>query len=74
MILSIGPKGAGKQVSPIIKALVSLYHRSYLNRYLKLVPDKENELNRWMPVIAAARLNENIAPEREALIKLVQEG
>jgi hypothetical protein len=27
----------------------------------------------WITLIAAARLNENIIPEREALIKLVRE-
>jgi len=27
-----------------------------------------------MPVIAAARLNEDIVPEREALIKIVKEA
>jgi hypothetical protein len=32
------------------------------------------ELNRWMPVIAAARLIEDIRPEREALIRIVEEG
>jgi len=45
-----------------------------LNHYLKLTPDKRNNLKKWMPVIAAARLNEDIAPEREVLIKMVKEG
>jgi hypothetical protein len=31
-------------------------------------------LGQWRPVIAAARLNEDIVPEREALIKIVKEG
>jgi uncharacterized protein (TIGR02172 family) len=74
LILSIGAKGAGKQVSPIIRIAIKLYHQTYLNRYRMLNPDKENERNRWMTVIAAARLNEDIVPEREALIKMVEEG
>jgi Ser/Thr protein kinase RdoA (MazF antagonist) len=74
LLLSIGPKGAGKLVSPIIKIAIKLYHWVYLNRYQALIPDTENEANRWAPVIAAARLNEDIAPEREALIKIVKEG
>jgi hypothetical protein len=28
----------------------------------------------WMPVIAAARLNEGITPEREALIEMMKTG
>jgi uncharacterized protein (TIGR02172 family) len=74
LILSIGAKGAGKQVSPIIRIAIKLYHQTYLNRYRMLNPDKENERNRWMTVIAAARLNEDIVPERGALIKMVEEG
>jgi hypothetical protein len=38
------------------------------------VLDTKNESNRWAPVIAAARLNEDIVPEREALLKVVKEG
>jgi hypothetical protein len=74
LLLSIGAKRAGKQVSPVIRMAIKLYHQRYLNRYRALIPDTGDELNRWYPVIAAARLNEEIAPEREALIKMVQEG
>ena len=74
LLLSIGAKAAGKQVRPIIRMIVSLYHRTYLNRYRALNPDTENELNRWMTVIAAARLNEDIVPERGELIKMVEKG
>jgi uncharacterized protein (TIGR02172 family) len=74
MILNIGIKGAGKQVSPLIRMAIMLYHHSYLNRYRALLPDTGHELNRWLPIIAAARLNEEIIPEREALIQMVREG
>lgn len=74
MILSIGVKGAGKQVRPLIQMAILLYHRAYLNRYRSLIPDTKNELNRWLPVIAAARLNEDIKPEREALIQIIREA
>jgi aminoglycoside phosphotransferase (APT) family kinase protein len=74
LILSIGAKGAGKQVSPMIRMAIKLYHRAYLDRYRALYTDNMEELNRWMPVIAAARLIEDIRPEREALIRIVEEG
>jgi uncharacterized protein (TIGR02172 family) len=73
LLLTIAPKGAGKQLSSFIRIAVRLYHRLYLNRYLKSVPDKSNEFKRWAPVIAAARLNEDIPPEREALLQIVKE-
>jgi uncharacterized protein (TIGR02172 family) len=74
LLLSIGPKGAGKLISPMIRLIIKLYHRIYLNRYHALVPDTKNELAHWAPIVAAARLNEDIVPEREALIKIVEEG
>ena len=74
MILSIGAKRAGKQVKPVIRLLIDLYHQAYLKRYKNLIPDKNNEFKQWMPAIAAARLDEQIESEREALINRVQEG
>jgi len=74
LLLSIGAKGAGKQVSPMIRIAIKLYYQAYLNRYRMLNADQENERNRWMTVVAAARLNEDIIPERGALIKMVEEG
>lgn len=74
MILQIGAKAAGKQVRPIVLWAIGMFYQNYLNRYRSQVADIENEIKRWMPVIAAARLNENIAPEREALLTMVKEG
>jgi len=74
LILGVGAKAAGRQIPPVIRMLVNLYHKTYLNRYRSLIPDTTNEMKRWMPVIAAARLNEDILPERAALLKIVRES
>lgn len=74
LLLSIGAKAAGKQIHPILRATIKIYHRAYLNHYRSLKPDTQKEIEHWMPIIAAARLSENIIPEREALIKIVEEG
>jgi hypothetical protein len=74
MLLSIGAKAAGKQVRPLLRLVIRLYHDLYLHRYRDLMDEPQGELARWTPVIAAARLNENILPEREALIRIVKEG
>ena len=74
LLLNVGVKGVARQVNPIVKLLVGLFYRAYLVRYLKLSPDSQAELKRWMPVTAAARLNEDIAPEREALIAMMNDG
>lgn len=64
MLLSIGAKNAGKQVRPIIRLFIRLYHRTYLNRYMGLIPDTDHEFAKWVPVIAAARLDEKIDGEQ----------
>jgi uncharacterized protein (TIGR02172 family) len=72
MILEVAPKAVGKQVSTMVLMMIQLYRRMYLNRYQKIVPDEDNEGERWLPIIAAARLNEEIVLEREALLKIVE--
>ena len=74
LLLSIGAKSAGTQVRLVVRKLVGLFHRQYLTHYKALTPDSRAELNRWTPVTAAARLHEDITPEREALIRMVEEG
>lgn len=74
LLLNIGARSAGRQVKPAVRILISMFHRAYLGRYMTLNPDSQKELDRWRAVTAAARLNENITPERDALIKMVEEG
>ncbi len=74
LILTIGVKAAGKQAPAYLRWASGLFHQAYLKRYFTLMPGGQFELARWMPVIAAARLNEQIAPERNALIEIVKEG
>ena len=74
LILQIGARAAGNQLNPLLRGAISLYHRTYLKRYRSLRPDPDHLLSRWLPVIAAARLDENIEPERQALLQLIQEA
>ena len=72
MILQIGAKAAKHLVHPIIRMLIRLYHRAYLNQYYSRISAPHHEIKRWMPLIAAARLNEDIPSEREALLEMVR--
>jgi tRNA A-37 threonylcarbamoyl transferase component Bud32 len=74
LLLSIGAKSAGKQVKPIIRWLVDSYRRMYLDHYSRLNPGHQDEVRRWMPIIAAARLDEQIERERDALPAMVRDG
>jgi aminoglycoside phosphotransferase (APT) family kinase protein len=73
LLLTIGPKAAGNLVGPLLKLAIGLYYRAYRNHHNSLAPDTQKQAERWLPVIAAARLNEDIAPEREALLSMVKE-
>jgi Ser/Thr protein kinase RdoA (MazF antagonist) len=46
------------------KAFVKTIHAEYIRHYFKLHPGGEQEYRRWLPIVAAARLSENI-PELE---------
>jgi hypothetical protein len=74
MLLTIGPKGAGRMVSPMVRMIISLFHQTYSTRYMKQMHGGVDDYRKWIPVIATARLNERIEPEREALIEIVEQG
>ena len=74
MILHVGPKAAGRQLSQIARLFINLYYERYLKHYKALHSDTQNELRRWLPVIAAARLDERIEPEREGLLQMIEDG
>ncbi len=74
LLITIGPRGARQMVSMGLLLVLTLAHRIYLNRYRSLLPDPEGLFGRWLPVMAAARLNEDIPPEREALLRIVRKA
>jgi len=74
MILMVGPKGAGKQLSMMGRLVIELLRKMYVRYYLQLMPDTTKERNKWLTVISAARLTEQIEPERDALLQMVQQG
>ena len=58
----------------LIEAMRHWFHAAYLKRYFQLRPGDRQQLAIWQPVIAAARLGENITEERDRLIALVKAG
>ena len=57
----------------LIEAMRHWFHGAYLKRYFQLRPG-DRQLATWRPVIAAARLGENITEEQDRLIALVKAG
>ncbi len=53
---------------PLEKAIVHIFHAAYIRRYFRHRPDDRPEYRCWLPVVAAARLSENIAELESWLI------
>jgi len=64
-ILLLGAAASDQIPNLFMKALVRLFHAAALRHYFRLRPGGEAEYRRWLPVVAAARLSENI-PEIES--------
>jgi hypothetical protein len=54
--------------------MVRLLHAAYLRRYFRLRPGGQVEHRRWLPVVAAARLSEDIPELRAWLVARVERG
>lgn len=71
VILRVGARAA-ETVNPLLRAGSRLFQRVYLNHYRSLYAGRPDLLGRWLPILAAARLHENIAGEREMLLKVAR--
>ena len=55
--------------SKILRWMVRRLHAVYLQEYIRLAPFDREEYERWLPVIAVARLTEGIAEQQDWLIE-----
>jgi len=66
----------GTPPQPLLRMLIDLVRRQfrdvYLEHYFRLRPEGRDQLAAWRPIIAAARLIEDIPGERERLIAQVR--
>lgn len=63
-IITLGATASSQIPNPVLKVFVRVFHSAYLRHYFRLRPGGEEEYRRWLPIVAGARLNENI-PELE---------
>lgn len=73
-ILALGATETRQIQGFLPKTLVRMFHAAYIHYYFKLSPSGEAEYNRWLPIAAAARLNENISELQEWLIAKAEKG
>jgi len=67
-----GPIPPGTPVPWLIKVIRRGFYTTYLRRYFQLNPTDHQQLSRWVPVVAAARLDENITMDEYRLLSIAQ--
>lgn len=72
-VIALGA-AASSQTSGVEKPLVWLFHTIYLRRYFALRPGGRAEYGRWLPIVAAARLSENISELEPWLLAQAEKG
>ncbi|MBN2386268.1 MAG: phosphotransferase [Anaerolineales bacterium] len=72
-VLALGAAGS-TQTSGGVKVFLHLFHAAYLRHYFRLRPGGQAEYRRWLPVVAAARLSENIPELENWLIARARKG
>ncbi len=73
-VLLLGATAPGLRVPRLLKLIPRLLRIIYLRRYFQLRPDDRRQLAVWQPLVAAARLSENISGLQEWLLSLVKAG
>jgi uncharacterized protein (TIGR02172 family) len=72
--LSYGSSKIDQIENSLLQIFGRIFYPIYLNRYFKLCPGGKDEYHRWLPIIAAARLSDNIPELKEFLTIEVKRG
>ena len=59
-IILLGAAENAQIPNPFLKLFVKSFHSVYLSLYFRLRPGGQDEYRRWLPIVAAARLDEGI--------------
>jgi len=72
ILIGGGPLPPGTPLVWLVKILRRWFHLIYLKRYFQLNPAGRRQLSTWVPVVAAARLDENIHVDEARLLSIAQ--
>lgn len=67
-IIALGAAGSSKVIAPHLRLLLLFFHHVYLHHYFSQRSAGQQEYQRWLPVVAAARLSENIREQEKWLL------
>jgi aminoglycoside phosphotransferase (APT) family kinase protein len=73
-VLLLGAIETDQIRDPWHKAAIRILHAIYLRRYFALCPHGKREYAQWIPVVAAARLSENISELEQWLVAQAAQG
>ena len=65
--LYYGRSRASQVKNSLFRTIVRVTYPSYLRRYFQLCPGSKQEYQRWLPIVAAARLSDEI-PELDGFL------
>jgi uncharacterized protein (TIGR02172 family) len=68
-VILLGAAASSQIPIPAMKVIIRLFHAVYLQRYFIQRPGGEAEYQRWLPIVAAARLSENIPELKKWLLE-----
>jgi len=68
-IILLGDAASTEIPHPVLKWIVHFFHRIYLKEYFHLRPGGQDEYQRWLPIVAGARLSEGIPEIEQWLIE-----
>ena len=68
------PPGINAFEGVLLNTLRRLFNYAYLRAYTRIRPYQPDRLEAWMPLVAAARLNEKISEEENYLMALIEKG
>jgi len=63
----------GNPMAPLLNWLRHSFYRAYARRYFSLSSYQPEQVQAWLPVVAAGRLDEGIREEENNLIRMVEQ-
>lgn len=70
----MGAIETGQIQNPFLKIAIRISHTMYIRRYFSLLPGGWDEYQRWLPIVAGARLSEGIFENEGWLLEQANRG
>ena len=71
-IIFLGAVSSSQVRNPVSRIFLRVFHSVYLKQYFYLCPGGKNEYRLWLPIVAAARLSENMPELEKWLVQQTQ--